>query len=868
MEKVRIVEIAEEASTTSSVVIEKANELGIKVKSPQSSVDEMQAEEILNYIMTGESKLLKNAKAPKKKPTPKKKTTPKPKQNTEGKKQNKETKDTKVKEPLKQSKPKQKPKKQTQEQEETKKNKEIKKEKELPLRRRKLKIIKKKKIEDEEKKEEKTIKQPTISSVTDLLSEGPKLKESYKPKQKKQTKKIPAKAHDHGKKIEVKKEDNDFVSSDELLSGTEVMLHDMDELEVSKFLQETPTLKTSTTVRSSKPTSFINKPQGLRRAGKKKKKAKKVEVAKEITSITIPNECRVYEFAEACGKTASEVISTLFMLGMAVTKNDFLNEDEIEILAEEYGIEVNIKDILEDVKYEEELNATIDESNLIQRPPIVTIMGHVDHGKTSLLDKIRESKITDNEAGGITQHIGAYTVTKNNKDITFIDTPGHEAFSAMRKRGASITDIVIIVVAADDGVKPQTIESVKAAKESDATIIVAINKMDKPNANPDLVKAGMAELDLTPVEWGGDTEFIEVSAKTGKGIDDLLEHILLQAEVMELKADPTAPAKGIVLESQTLKGRGPVATVIIQQGVLKVGDNIVADTTFGRVRTIIDDNNKQVKELKLSHAGQVVGLDNIPPTGVVLAVMENATKAKEIATKRAEVTRAKELSKSTKVSLEEMSNLIAEGKIKNLPVIIKADTGGSLEAIKASLEILKNDEVKVKILSSGVGGITEADLAVAEASENSIIIGFNVRPTGSVKSKAKEKAIAIKTYSIIYDLIDDIKDTLSGMMSEIVIEENTGQAEVRDTFVIPKVGTVAGCMVTDGKVVRGGKARIIRDGVVVYTGEISSLKRFKDDVKEVGNGYECGIMFKNYNDIKVGDFIETFIEHKEAQTID
>jgi translation initiation factor IF-2 len=437
----------------------------------------------------------------------------------------------------------------------------------------------------------------------------------------------------------------------------------------------------------------------------------------------------------------------------------------------------------------------------------------------------------------------------------------------MRRRGASITDIIIIVVAADDGVKPQTIESIKAAKESGAPIIVAVNKIDKETANIDMVKAGMAEHDMTPSDWGGDIEFIGVSALTGAGIDDLLENILIQSELLELQADPTALAKATVLESLTVKGRGPVATVIVQNGELKIGDNIVADTTFGRVKAIIDDSGKSVKTLGLSKTGQVVGLGEVPTTGVSLVAQESAAKAKEIATTRAEHARAKELSKSTKVSLDEMAALIAEGKIKALPVIIKADAGGSLEAIKGSLESIKNDEVKVKILSAGVGGITEADIAMASASDDCIILGFNVRPTGSVKTKAKAAGIEIKTYSIIYNLIDDIKDALSGMMSEIVVEENTGQAQVLETFVIPKVGTIAGSKVTDGKVIRGGMARLIRDGVVVYTGTIDQLKRFKDDVKEVANGYECGIMFKKFNDIKVGDYIETFIEHKEAQTV-
>jgi translation initiation factor IF-2 len=507
-------------------------------------------------------------------------------------------------------------------------------------------------------------------------------------------------------------------------------------------------------------------------------------------------------------------------------------------------------------------------SNFVSRAPVVTIMGHVDHGKTSLLDKIRNSRIAANEAGGITQHISAYTINKNGHDITFIDTPGHEAFKAMRMRGAKITDIIIIVIAADDGVKPQTIESIKAAKESGVPIIVAVNKMDKETANLDMVKSSMAEHNMTPVDWGGNIEFIPISAKTGAGIEDLLETIILQAELLELKADPTALCKAIVLEASTQKGRGTVATIIVQNGTLKVGDNIVADTTFGKVKAIINDQGKSVKELGLSCAGTVVGLANIPSTGVLLVAQNSINEAKEIATKRAQYARAKELSASTKVTLDEMAGLIAEGKIKALPVIIKADAGGSLEAIKSSLESIKNNEVKVKILSAGVGGITEADLSLANAGENTIILGFNVRPTGSVKTKAKVYGVEIKTYSIIYQLIDDIKDILSGMMSEIVTEENTGQAQVLETFVIPKIGTVAGTKVTDGKVIRGGLARVIRDGVVIYTGKIKSLKRFKDDAKEVANGFECGIIFENFNDIKIDDYIETFIEHRKLQSLD
>ncbi len=703
------------------------------------------------------------------------------------------------------------------------------------------------------------------SSSTDKKDTSPKVSV-----RKKEKKKQVAKSQDHGKLIEINRPTNqDFVSnSDESLLGEEVVLLDMDLSEPSKFLEENKQQDNKKQSRSSRPAAFGNRPQGLKR-GKRKKRIKRVEETVDITEVTIPEDVRVYEFAEACGKSASEVITVLFGLGMMVTKNDFLKQDELEILGEEFGIEVTVKDALEDVNYVEEyLDEEIDDSNFETRPPVVTIMGHVDHGKTSLLDKIRSAKVAAAEAGGITQHISAYTIEQSGQKITFVDTPGHAAFSAMRARGADVTDVVIIVVAADDGVKPQTEEVISHAKASGCPIIVAVNKMDKETANMDMVKAQMAEKEMTPVDWGGDIEFIGVSAHTGQGIDDLLENILLQAEILELQADPKAKAKATVVESSLEKGRGPVATVIVQNGELKVGDNIVCDTTYGRVKAITNCMGKPVKKLGLSETGSVLGLNDVPAAGSIMVTQDSDKEAREIATTRAEHARAKELSKSTKVSLEEMSGLIAEGKIKQLPVIIKTDVGGSLEAIKGSLEKIQNEEVKVKVIHAGVGGITESDLVLAGASEGCIILGFNVRPTGAVKQKAKADGVTINTYSIIYDLLDDVKDALSGMMSAVIREENTGQAEVRDTFVVPKIGTVAGCLVTDGKVIRGGHARIIRDGVVTYTGKISSLKRFKDDVKEVANGYECGIMFDKFNDIKTGDFIETFIQIEEKREID
>jgi translation initiation factor IF-2 len=555
----------------------------------------------------------------------------------------------------------------------------------------------------------------------------------------------------------------------------------------------------------------------------------------------------------------------LFGLGKIVTKNDFLEEEEIEIVADDFGIEVIFTEDNQNI-----IDAAIlKESNGDdERPPIITIMGHVDHGKTSLLDYIKNSKIASGEAGGITQHIGAYQVVKNNKEITFIDTPGHAAFTQMRSRGTGVTDIVIIVVAADDGVKPQTLEAISHAKNANVPIIVAINKIDKESANIDLVKTQMAEHEIMATDWGGEYDFVPVSAHTGEGIDDLLETILLQSELLELKSNKKELAQATVIESMVQKGKGPVATVIVQSGTLRVGDTIVADTTYGRVRAIVDDMGNSIKELGLSQPGQVQGLAEVPSAGSILKAMSSEKEAKEIATSRAEAARAKELSKSTKVSIEELGQMVAEGKIKALPVIIKADVQGSLEAIKGSLEKLKNQEVKINIIHSGIGGITENDIALANASANSVILGFNVRPTGSVKKKAKTEGVEIKTYSIIYDLLDDIKGLLGGLMSPIYKEENTGQAEVRDTFTIGGIGTIAGCIVNDGKVIKTAKARLIRDGIVIYDNTtVASLKRFKDDVKEVGKGYECGIMLDGFNDIKIGDVIETFKQIEQKATL-
>ncbi|WP_104748481.1 translation initiation factor IF-2 [Helicobacter cetorum] len=602
---------------------------------------------------------------------------------------------------------------------------------------------------------------------------------------------------------------------------------------------------------------------GIKRHSKKKRVFRNDNSQKVVqNTISIPEEVRVYEFAEKANLNLADVIKTLFNLGLMVTKNDFLDKDSIEILAEEFHLEISIQNTLEEFEVEEVLEGVKKE-----RPPVVTIMGHVDHGKTSLLDKIRDKRVAHTEAGGITQHIGAYMVEKNSKWVSFIDTPGHEAFSQMRNRGAQVTDIAVIVIAADDGVKQQTIEALEHAKAANVPVIFAMNKMDKPNINPDKLKAECAELGYNPVDWGGEYEFIPVSAKTGDGIDNLLETILIQADIMELQAIEEASARAIVLEGSVEKGRGAVATVIVQNGTLNVGDSFYAETAFGKVRTMTDDQGKSIQSLKPSMVALITGLSEVPPAGSVLIGVENDSIARLQAQKRATYLRQKALSKSTKVSFDELSEMVANKELKNIPVIIKADTQGSLEAIKNSLLELSNEEVAIQVIHSGVGGITENDLSLVASSEHAVILGFNIRPTGNVKNKAKEYNVSIKTYTVIYALIEEMRSLLLGLMSPIIEEEHTGQAEVRETFNIPKVGTIAGCMVSEGVITRGIKVRLIRDGVIIHTGEIVSLKRFKDDVKEVSKGYECGIMLENYNEIKVGDVFETYREIHKKRTL-
>ncbi|HOR13841.1 MAG TPA: translation initiation factor IF-2, partial [Clostridia bacterium] len=496
--------------------------------------------------------------------------------------------------------------------------------------------------------------------------------------------------------------------------------------------------------------------------------------------------------------------------------------------------------------------------SLVARPPVITIMGHVDHGKTSLLDAIRSSRVTEGEAGGITQHIGAYTVDSKGRSITFIDTPGHEAFTSMRARGAQVTDIVVLVVAADDGIMPQTVEAINHAKAANVPIIVAINKMDKPDANPERIKQQLTEHGLVAEEWGGDTICVEVSAKTNMGIEALLEMILLQADVLELKANPERLAKGTIIEAQLDKGRGPIATVLVQNGTLRVGDTIVAGTAYGRVRAMMDDKGKRVQQAGPSRAVEVLGFSEVPDAGDVLNVAEVDKLSRQVAEERRDRIKAEQLKNLSKVSLDELFSQIAEGEIKDLNIIVRADVQGSVEAVKQALEELSNEEVRVRCIHGGVGAITGSDIMFASAS-NAIVIGFNVRMDAVARVSAEREKVDVRMYRIIYNAIEDVQKAMKGLFKPVFKEVELGRALVRETFKVTGVGTIAGSYIQEGKISRNAQVRVVRDGIVIHEGKIASLKRFKDDAKEVAQGYECGIGIENFNDLLEGDTIEAFV---------
>ena len=594
--------------------------------------------------------------------------------------------------------------------------------------------------------------------------------------------------------------------------------------------------------------------------GRKKKAAKQTQYRKPepvviekavITTETIT----VRDFSEKIGKPAAEILKKLFMMGIVANINQDIDFETCELVAMEYDIELEhqVAKTYEETMQEnaEEVDA---EEDLVPRPPVVTIMGHVDHGKTSLLDAIRKTHVTEGEAGGITQHIGAYTVECNGRMITFIDTPGHEAFTSMRARGAQVTDVVILVVAADDGIMPQTVEAINHSKAAGVPIIVAVNKIDKPESNPERVKQQLTEHGLVCEDWGGDTICVPVSAKKQQNLDELLEMVLLQADVLDLKANPNKAAKGTIIEAQLDKGRGPVATVLVQNGTLKIGDPIVAGIAYGRVRAMMNDRGENVKTAGPSCPVEVLGFNEVPSAGDIMNVAEVS---KKVAEERRNRIKAEQLKNLSKVSLEDLFSHIAEGEVKTLNIVVKADVHGSVEAVKQALEKLSNEEVRVKCIHGGVGAITESDVMFASAS-NAIVIGFNVRPDSGARNLAEQEKVDVRTYRIIYQAIEDVENAMKGMFKPVFKEVHLGTISVRNTFKVSSVGTIAGAYVQDGKVQRNAQVRVVRDGVVVHEGQIASLRRFKDDVREVAAGYECGIGIENFNDIHEGDVIEAY----------
>ena len=590
----------------------------------------------------------------------------------------------------------------------------------------------------------------------------------------------------------------------------------------------------------------------------------KATIAKQKPLITIPKAIKrrvkiddtiaLSDLAKRMGIKASEMIKKLMDLGVMATVNQIIDFDTAVLVAAEFDYELEKASFEEDVVLKVEKD---DPDKLISRPPVVTIMGHVDHGKTSLLDVIRKTKVTENEAGGITQHIGAYHVETDKGQIVFLDTPGHEAFTEMRSRGAKITDLVILVVAADDGVMPQTMEAINHAKVAEVPIIVAINKIDKPDADPERVQRELADVGLVPEDWGGDTIFVQVSAKENRGIDDLLEMVLLQAEILELKANPDRLAQGHVVESKLDSGRGPVATVLVKQGTLRLHESVVCGIHYGKIRALLNDRGKQVTSAGPSMPVEIIGLSGVPNAGDEMIALADEKDAKQVSAHRIQKQRSKELAKTSRLSLEKLYEQLQENEVKDLNLIIKADVHGSIEALTDALTKLSNEEVRINVIHSATGALNESDISLAAVSD-AIIIGFNVRPSSKIQTLASEENVDIRFYNIIYNIIKDIKGAILGMMSSTFEERTLGRAEVREVFHIPKVGTIAGCYVTEGKIERGQLARILRDWVVSYEGKISSLRHFKDDTKEVQSGYECGIGIKNYNDIKIGDIIECY----------
>ncbi|WP_404452661.1 translation initiation factor IF-2 [Virgibacillus necropolis] len=603
----------------------------------------------------------------------------------------------------------------------------------------------------------------------------------------------------------------------------------------------------------NQPNKQRNKKGNYNKTAQKQQPAVK-EMPKEIKySETLT----VSELASKLYKKEAEIIKKLMGLGVMATKNQNLDDDTVEMICEDFGVAVEKEIILEDTNFDKYIQEE-NESDLVERPAVVTIMGHVDHGKTTLLDSIRHTKVTEGEAGGITQHIGAYQVENEGKKVTFLDTPGHAAFTSMRSRGAQVTDIAVLVVAADDGVMPQTVEAINHAKAAEVPIIIAVNKMDKEGANPDRVMQELTEYELVPEDWGGDTIFVHLSAVKREGIDDLLEMILLVSEVEELKANPKSNAFGTVIDAQLDKGRGPVSTLLVQNGTLRVGDSIVVGNTFGRIRAMVSDLGKRVKEAGPSTPVEVTGLNDVPLAGDQFLVFDDEKKSRQIGEARQQKHIQENRGEQSKVSLDDLFEQIKQGQMKEINIIIKADVQGSVEALAASLRKIEVEGVKIKIIHTGVGAITESDIILASAS-NAIVIGFNVRPDVNAKKTADSEKVEVRLHRVIYNAIEEVESAMKGMLDPEYEEKVIGQAEVREIFKVSKIGTIAGSYVTEGKLTRNSGVRVIRDGIVQFEGELDTLKRFKDDAKEVAQGYECGITVKNFNDIKEGDVIEAYV---------
>jgi len=723
---------------------------------------------------------------------------------------------------------------------------------------------------EEEPKEEKIETQ--YKKLKGLNVTGEKIdlnKFKDKPKKKKETKSSSSDNSKKRRRRRISKNDNSSKNFDNRKRGGKsnnkskrVTKEEPTEEEIQKQIKET----------LEKLQGKSNKGKGGAKYRKEKRKQHRQksqdeldQIEKESKTLKVTEFVTVNEVATMMEVSVTQIISACMSLGMMVTMNQRLDAETLTIVAEEFGFEVEFVDSEEDTQFELEIEE--DEEDLEPRAPIVTVMGHVDHGKTSLLDFIREENVIAGESGGITQHIGAYGVElKSGQKIAFLDTPGHEAFTAMRARGAKVTDIAIIVIAADDDVMPQTKEAISHAQAAGVPIIFAINKVDLPTANPEKIKESLANMNLLVEDWGGKIQSHDISAKKGDGVEELLEKVLLEAEILELKANPDRLAQGTVVEAYLDKGKGYVSTILVQSGTLKVGDYLLAGTTSGKIKAMHDERGNKIKEAGPSTPVSILGLDGAPQAGDTFKVMEDEREAKDIASRRSQLLREQNVRTQKHITLDEIGRRIALGDFQELNVILKADVDGSVEALSDSLQKLSTEEIQVNIIHKGVGAITESDVLLASASD-AVIIGFNVRPAGTAGTLADKEEIDIRTYSIIYDAINDIKDAMEGMLSPELKEEVTGTAEIRETFKISKVGTIAGCMVTSGKVYRKSNIRIIRDGIVIHTGTLEALRRFKDDVKEVSKGYDCGMQIKGYNDIKIGDIIEAFQEVEVKKTL-